>query len=120
MLELAVVIGLVAFRLARLIGTDVILDGPRHRLFLRFPPKADYYLKAYRMGKGRAATWQIAEKPLRKPSFLGELISCAWCSSVWFAAGITAIVAWRTSVPEPALVWGAACSVAGICATLAA
>ncbi len=115
MLELAILVGLASYRLSRLLATDTIFDRPRHWFFLRFPPAGqDYYLTAYRLLGG---PWQIGGAK-RKPSWIGTLISCAWCSSVWFAGAIVVGLCWGTSIEHPALVWAASCSVAGICATL--
>jgi len=116
MLELVIVVGLASYRAARLLATDTLLDGPRHWFFLRFPPRDHpYYTRAYRLTDG---TWQVGDRK-RHESWIGTLVSCPWCSSVWFAAGIVGALAWWWSVPQPVLVWAAACSAAGICATLA-
>lgn len=122
-LELAVLIGLAAYRCARLIAVDAILAGPRHRFYRRFPPNT-LYARHYRLAgpkkrrRRRKGTWQIADQPRRKTSWFGLLVDCPYCSSVWFAAAITAAATRYTSVPLPALVWGAACSVAVICAKI--
>lgn len=114
MLEIVVVIGLAAYRCSRLVGEDSIFEGPRHRFFRRFPPD-DFYRRMVKMG----GAWQMADEPRRKAAWIGRLVACPWCSSVWFAAAITAATAQFFDVPVPILVWAAACSVAGLCAKLA-
>lgn len=115
MLELVIVIGLAAFRVSRLLALDTILETPRHAFFRRFPPD-DHYARMYRLGD----TWQITQRVSRKLSWFGRLLACPWCSSVWFTAAIVAGLCYYQSVPAPFLVFGGACSVAGICATLTA
>lgn len=119
-LALVIVVGLAGYRASRLIGADTILDRPRHAFFRRFPPD-DRYRRMYRLDAkpGEKGSWQVGEQPRRPTSWVGQLVECAWCSSVWFCAAIVAVLAWRESVPDPALVWAASCSVAGICGKMA-
>lgn len=46
------------------------------------------------------------------PFWLGDLITCPWCTSGWLAGAVTAATALTTSLPAPWLagpaVWGAA------------
>lgn len=41
------------------------------------------------------------------PEWLGDLVMCSWCASVWLAAGVVALTDALTSVPRPLLVFGA-------------
>lgn len=43
----------------------------------------------------------------RLPKWLGKLVTCYWCSSVWVAAGLTLLVALTVGLPLPCLVWPA-------------
>lgn len=113
-LALVVIVGLAGYRLSRLIGVDTIFEDERHAFFRRFPPDKDY-ARHQKIG----GTWQVAPRPVRKVSWIGRLVECPWCSSVWFCAAIVAVLAWRESVPDPALVWAASCSVAGLSGKLA-
>jgi hypothetical protein len=42
------------------------------------------------------------------PRWVGELVSCTWCASVWVSAGVTALTTLWISVPLPLLVWATA------------
>jgi hypothetical protein len=53
------ILGLATYRLTRLITTDTIFEGPRERLWAKYPPH------------------------LTK---LGYLVTCNWCMSVWVAS----------------------------------
>lgn len=46
------------------------------------------------------------------PEWLGDLVSCAWCASVWLAAGVVAATDAWVSVPRPWLVFGGAAAAA--------
>lgn len=122
-LALAVIVGLAAARISRLLGFDTIFDQQRHRFFRLFPPNEDYarhvFLKPAKGTKGKG-TWQIHQSPQRPLSKIGQLVICPWCSSVYFCAVIVGYLAWHGSVPEPVLIWGASCSVAGLCGKMAA
>lgn len=120
LLVLAVLVGLAAFRASRFLAKDSLLDAVRYRFFRRFPP-TEFWCRHYRtrFTSGKPGSWQISDRPTRRPVWLGRLVECPWCSSVWFAAVIVAIVdLWCMPVRLPVLVWAAGCSVAGLCATL--
>jgi Protein of unknown function (DUF1360) len=42
------------------------------------------------------------------PGWLGDLVGCRWCASVWVAAAITAAADWWVGLARPVLVWAAA------------
>lgn len=120
-LVLVLLVGLAAFRMSRLVALDTIIDQQRHAFFRRFPPDEDYSRYVRTVGKdGEKGEWQVAATPRRPLSKVGQLVICPWCTSVWFCAAIVGYLAWHGSVPEPVLVWGASCSVAGLAAKMAA
>lgn len=102
----AVVVALAVYRLTRLVTEDTILEPIRDRILARFPaydteyqddPGVESPTNAY----GRAL---FESAPGRyypvDASWLGTLISCAWCSSIWLAGLVT--VAWYYL---PAVTW---------------
>lgn len=52
----------------------------------------------------------------RVPEWVGALVSCTWCSSVWVSFGVTALTWVWIDIPVPLLTWGA---VAGLSALVA-
>lgn len=97
LLVTALVVGLAAYRIARLLTLDTILKAPRMRF----------------------AMWVSARKPRSTPHPLADLATCPLCVSVWAAAGGTGWVwwigyvhGWRTAM----IVWWAAAGVAAILA----
>lgn len=50
----------------------------------------------------------------RGPEWLGDLVTCPWCASVWLSAAITATTQLFISVPAPVLVSAAATVFAGL------
>jgi Protein of unknown function (DUF1360) len=40
------------------------------------------------------------------PEWLGDLVTCCWCASVWIAAAVVALVDLTVGVPWPWLVFG--------------
>ena len=72
------------YRLSALVAFD---DGP-----------GDVFLKL----RGAAGAYQYGEdgRPARA---VGRLVSCPHCLGVWFAAGCAALVVWRTSIGDAAL-----------------
>ena len=65
--------------------------------------------------EGRPDTVQY---PPRPQAWLGVLVTCPWCLSVWVAAAITAGVVQIGSIPMPGVVAAAAMWVAGVAAGL--
>lgn len=118
-LALALLIGLAAFRAWRFLAVDTLIDKWRHAYFRRFPPNNQYrQYDRIVQPDGKRGPWIITGKLVRPISKLGVLVDCPWCSSVWFAAAITAIVAQMYPTPLPVLVWAVACSVAGLAAMI--
>jgi len=86
---------LAVFRLTRLIVEDGILDRPRAWVLTRFPgPNTEFYDDAlptvpHRLVPipgSRPRLW-VAETP----TWLGRLLECPWCVSVWCAAAVVAV-----------------------------
>jgi Protein of unknown function (DUF1360) len=46
------------------------------------------------------------------PEWLGDLVTCCWCASVWIAAGLTVAADLAVGVPAPWLVFGVAAGAA--------
>lgn len=44
------------------------------------------------------------------PDWVGKLVSCSWCASVWVSAGVTAATATWVGLPLPLLAWAVAAS----------
>jgi hypothetical protein len=42
------------------------------------------------------------------PAWVGDLVSCSWCASVWVSAGVTALTWVWIGLPVPLLVWAGA------------
>lgn len=86
---LLVVVTLAAYRLARLVVDDTLppVVWVRDRL------------TGERSGVPR---WRWV------PSWIGDLVTCTWCASVW-TAGVVTLLTWLTvDLPVPLLVWAAA------------
>jgi hypothetical protein len=86
---LLLLVTLVSYRLTRLVVDDA------------FPPVA-WVRNRLTGAESGVARWRLV------PEWVGDLVSCSWCASVWVSAGVTGLTAAWTSVPLPLLVWGAA------------
>lgn len=104
MLELIVDL-LAAYRLTRLATTDTFppILAARAWLLRRYPDENTQFGDS-EVVDGQTETgvrvvplslgWWIAERP----HWLGELITCPWCASMWLAAGVVLVrdfAAWR-------------------------
>lgn len=49
----------------------------------------------------------VVERWRRVPDWVGDLVSCCWCSSVWVSAGGTLLTWLVVGLPVPWLVWPA-------------
>ena len=79
-----VILSLAAFRLTRLITTDVILDKLRERVWKKYPPEN---------------------------GGLGYLITCDWCTSIWVSSLL--VLLYKIS-SEPTVVAASALAISGI------
>jgi len=77
-------------RLTRLVVEDRLTDAPREWVWKHRPPDQSY---------------------------VGYLLTCEWCTSVWVATALTA--GWWLA-PTPTVTFAAGCTIAGLGAWLAA
>lgn len=111
-LLLSLFLGLGTARMAAIVSIDKIAEPLRDLVFHWFPPedndKEGWYYQSLRPATDEEQLrrdsweipwWQKRWEPgdvVRKPAFLGELISCHRCTSVWIAAGNALLYwAWR-------------------------
>ena len=111
-LAVTLLLGLGTARMAAIVSVDEITAPLRDMIFHWFPPEDDERLGWYYQGMRRAteaereamASWGIPwwqkrwsaitvhddDRP-RRPSFIGRLIGCVKCTSVWIASGNVAL-----------------------------
>lgn len=78
-----VLVSLATYRITRIITSDLILSRLREWILIRMPNDDPIYT-----GLKKAETGFVVKKldePWRKPTFIGRLISCDYCISVWIA-----------------------------------
>lgn len=95
-----VVLGIGTSRLTALASRDAIFDGLRDKLYHMFPPEnnrnRDYQNlrrttkqereEAKPLGFGWwDRQWQETADVYRKPSFIGKMVDCYFCLSVWIS-----------------------------------
>ncbi|MCR6111357.1 DUF1360 domain-containing protein [Bacillus sp. A301a_S52] len=73
-----IVIGLAVFRLTHLFVYDTIME-PVRRLFIAEKAVTD---------ESGQTVWTYVSKGTGVKKFVGMLLSCHWCFSVWVAAGL--------------------------------
>ncbi|WP_053365594.1 DUF1360 domain-containing protein [Bacillus sp. FJAT-27245] len=100
---LLALIGLASFRLTRVIVYDKITE------FIRAPFHEERIEdgEVYIVPKG---------KGIRK--WIGELISCYWCTGVWVSAGLLAAYAYFPKIGIPAILLFAVAAIASIIETI--
>ncbi len=111
-LLVTIFLGLGTARMAAIVSIDKIAEPIRDMIFHWHPPEDNdengWYYQTLRpatdderrkRGHWDIPWWQKRWEPgsdVRKPAFLGELISCHRCTSVWIAAGNVALFyVWR-------------------------
>lgn len=116
-LLLVALLGLGTARMAAIVSIDKISDPIRDMIFHWYPPEDNdergWYYQALRpateLEREQMESWQVPwyqkrwwhpqaseEITLRKPSFLGQLLGCHKCTSVWIAGGNVALYyLWR-------------------------
>lgn len=96
---LLVLMTLATYRLTRLVVEDTFppVAWIRERLTGHEPTLSEPY---------RVARWKLV------PAWVGDLVSCCWCTSVWVSAGVVATVDLTVGLPLPLLAWGAVAAAA--------
>lgn len=94
---LFVILWLATYRVTRLFVADSVLDGPRERLFARWPPDDDY-----------------AADNRRPVSKLGQLFNCWFCIGFWLSGAVVVVSVQYVSVPLPVLWWWAVSGAVGL------
>lgn len=87
------IISLATFRITRLITQDLITFSIREWILIRFPNDSQSHTwqkrdKNFSWFKKKGFSGKGLDDPWRKPTFLGNLISCDYCSSVWIAPAL--------------------------------
>ena len=116
--------GLAVARVTSLIVYDDLLERVRHELFLISPPHDDldrgYSYQAvdrvpwHKRRRGRGTTTIRRGVPSRRAGFLGKLVACHHCVSVWIAGGTYAAWHYAPDVTLPVLVVAAVAQTADI------
>jgi hypothetical protein len=107
---LVAVTSLAAFRLTRLITDDSLTEPLRQQIFNRWPPSID---RAGLRWNGQRLVERARDVAHPAPHPVGRLLDCHWCSGVYCAALVVALVARHSDLPLPALTWAAAAAVVG-------
>ncbi|MCM3110435.1 DUF1360 domain-containing protein [Lederbergia lenta] len=103
-----IIFGLAVFRLTRLVVYDRITS------FVRAP-----FMKEYKetSEQGEQEIYLIPrEHGLR--GFIGELLSCYWCTGIWAAMGIWFLYDFMPKVAEPVIIILAIAGIAAIVETI--
>ncbi|UAL48683.1 DUF1360 domain-containing protein [Sutcliffiella horikoshii] len=105
-----VLLGLASFRLTRLIVLDKIAGFIRKPFMEEIEEKND---------KGEIEEYIIIKgKGLRR--WIGELLSCYWCTGVWVTTGLYLLMTFYPFIGEPVLIIFGAAGVAGILESIVA
>jgi hypothetical protein len=96
-------VSLATFRLTRLVTQDTITYSIREWILLRFPGDDQNYTwqtrdKAHSWWKRDGFIGRSAGQEWRKPTFIGRLISCDYCISVWLAPAVYFLNKWNEDV----------------------
>ncbi len=103
-------LGLASFRLTRLIVLDMITSFIRKPFMEEIEEKND---------KGEIEEY-IVIKGTGLRGFVGELLSCYWCTGVWVTTGLFILVTFYPFAGKPVLIIFAAAGVAGILESIVA
>jgi hypothetical protein len=102
------IISLASFRLTRLLVNDRITE------FIRAP----FFEEEIEMNeKGEQEIYYVPKKG-RIVHFIGELLSCYWCTGIWSAAGVYLFYFFWPQVATPILVILAVAGIAAIIETM--
>ncbi|KMJ58182.1 sporulation protein [Bacillus sp. LL01] len=103
-------LGLASFRLTRLIVLDKIAGFLRKPFMEEIEEKND---------KGEIEEYIVIKgKGLRR--WIGELLSCYWCTGVWVTTGLFFLMTFYPIVGQPVLIIFAAAGLAGILESIVA
>ena len=107
-----VVAALAVHRLTRLIVADTVLDPVRWRLLARWPADDTTFTADWvtvdDTTTGGAPVVELDTPGLwaaTEPHWLGTLITCVWCASMWVAAAVTVVLWAAGPIVLPAVVW---------------
>jgi hypothetical protein len=103
-----ILLGLSAFRLTRLLVFDKITEFIR-KPFLNEVEEIDEY--------GKIETY-LVPKDGKIKGFMGELLSCYWCTGIWASIGLCALYLIYPTVAFPILLILAVAGLAAIIETL--
>jgi len=99
-----IIISLASFRLTRLIVFDKITE------FIRAP----FFEEEVEVNdKGEEEVFYVPKKGLIK-GFIGELISCYWCTGIWSSVGLCLFYLLWPSIAGPVLIILAVAGIAAI------
>lgn len=98
-----ILLGLAVFRLTRLIVFDKITE------FIRKP----FFDEVEETENGIQEVYYIP-KPAGVKKFIGELLSCYWCTGIWASAFLAAFFYITPRIAEPVIVFLAAAGFAAI------
>ncbi|WP_409253456.1 DUF1360 domain-containing protein [Bacillus sp. SCS-153A] len=101
------VMGLAVFRLTHLIVYDKITE------FLRAP----FFDEVEEMDEAGNSEIYLVPKKGKVKGWIGELLSCHWCTGIWSAAGLYGLYIFFPVAAEPLIVIMAAAGIASILET---
>ncbi|WP_077211211.1 DUF1360 domain-containing protein [Bacillus dakarensis] len=100
-----VIISFASFRLTRLIVFDKITE------FIRAP----FFEEVFEVNEEGEEEVYFVPKKGRMKGFIGELISCYWCTGIWSSVGLCLFYLFWPSIATPILI---ILAVAGIAAVI--
>ncbi|RIW30202.1 DUF1360 domain-containing protein [Bacillus salacetis] len=103
-----IIMGLAVFRLTHLIVYDKITEFLRSPFFDEVEEKDE---------RGKLEVYLVPKQTLIR-GWIGELLSCYWCTGIWAAGGLYALFIFLPAVANPLLVILAAAGFASIIETV--
>lgn len=85
------VLAFASARVAVLLVHDNILDTPRDWLYRHFPPTDDPYTGHDYQKRDTSGRSLPPGEPIRDSAWLGDLLACTRCTSVWTSAGLAGV-----------------------------
>ncbi|RHW43240.1 DUF1360 domain-containing protein [Neobacillus notoginsengisoli] len=102
-LELLIVMGLASFRLTRIIVFDKITEFIRAPFLDEIEENGDVY---------------VVPKPSGLKKWIGELLSCYWCTGIWASAGLLGMYVFLPKVGIAVILIFAVAAIGGIIETI--